>query len=255
MKRCIGLNKVSCSRFYDNLTTVITSQGYEASHIWNVDETRVQAVGRNNTLKVVAKKGSRDVNVRACDSREWLTILVCISAIGTFVPHYFIFKGTYLLQDYIQHCGPSAAVNVQENGWVTNEIFCDWLNHFRLNVPGGVSNDNKHLLVLDGHCSHVSAKALDTCIKMGLDIITIPSHSSHHMQPLDVSCFKPFKQYLQEDKAAMTLENPNWGNGVMLKSTLAKMAANALSKALKPSNIISGFKTTSIYSIFSLNMC
>jgi len=36
---------------------VITSQGYEASHIWNVDETRVQAVGRNNTLKVVAKKG------------------------------------------------------------------------------------------------------------------------------------------------------------------------------------------------------
>lgn len=40
----------------------------------------------------------------------------------------------------------------------------------------------------------------------------------------------------------MTLENPSWGNGVMLKSTLAKMAANALDKALKPSNIISGFK-------------
>ena len=48
----------------------------------------------------------------------------------------------------------------------------------------------------------------------------------------------------------MTLENPNWGNGVMLKSTLVKMPANALSKALKPSNIISCFKTTCIYSIF-----
>ena len=32
----------------------------------------------------------------------------------------------------------------------------------------------------------------------------------------------------------MTLENSNWGNGVMLKSTLAKMAANVLDKALKP---------------------
>ena len=53
----------------------------------------------------------------------------------------------------------------------------------------------------------------------------------------------------------MTLENPNWGNGVMLKSTLAKMAANVLRKSLKTSNTISGFKTTCIDSTFSLNMC
>lgn len=243
-KRCIGLNKVSCLDFYNNLTSVITSNGYEASHIWNVDETGVQAIGRNTTLKVVAKKGSKNVNVRAADSREWLTVLVCISVIGTFIPHFFILKGKYLLQNYVQDCGPGTTMNVQENGWVTNEIFCDWLDHFRRNVPGGVSTNNKHLLILDSHCSHISATALDTCIKMGLDIITIPSHSSHHMQPLDVSCFKPFKQNLQEDKAAMTLQNPNWGNGIMLKSTLAKMAANALDKALKPSNIISGFKAT-----------
>ena len=157
--------------------------------------------------------------------------------------------------DYVQHCGPSAARNVQKNGWVSNDIFCDWLNHFRLNVPGGVSTNNKHLLVLDGHCSHISARALDTCIKMELDIITIPAHLSHRMQFLDVSCFKPFKQYLQEDKAATTLENPNWGNGFMLKSTLAKMASNALGKAFNSSNVKSGFKTTCmIYSTLLLNM-
>lgn len=33
MKRCMGLNQVSYSRFYDMLTTVITSHGYEASHV------------------------------------------------------------------------------------------------------------------------------------------------------------------------------------------------------------------------------
>jgi len=95
----------------------------------------VQAAGRNNTLKVVAKKRSRNVNVLSCDSRKWLILLVCINAIGTFIPHYFIFKGTYLLQDYVKLCRPSAAMNVWENGWVTNEIFCDWLNHFKLNIP------------------------------------------------------------------------------------------------------------------------
>ncbi len=29
--------------------------------------------------------------------------------------------------------------------------------------------------------------------KVGLDLITLPSHTSHMLQPLDVACFKPFK--------------------------------------------------------------
>ena len=62
-KRCITLNKISCLEFYNNLTTVITSHGYEASHIWNVDEIRVHVVGKNNTLKVVAKTESKNVDV------------------------------------------------------------------------------------------------------------------------------------------------------------------------------------------------
>ena len=246
MKRCIGLNHKSCSNFYSGLTTVITSHGYEASHIWNMDETGVQAAGKNSTLKVVAKKGSKNVNMLAGNNKKWLTIIVCISVHGTYIPPYYIFKGKYLLQDYMELCGPGAAMNVQENGWITNEIFCDWLVHFQSNVPGGVSQQNKHLLILDRHCSHVSATTLDTCIKMEIDIMSIPSHTSQKMQPLDVSCFKPFKQYLQEDKAAMGLKNPNWANGVMLRSTLAGMVASALNKALKPSTIIAGFKATGI---------
>jgi hypothetical protein len=126
------------------------------------------------------------VNILACDNREWLTIIVCISAQGTYIPSYYIYKGKYLLQNYVELCGPGAAMNVQESGWITNEIFCYCLEHFKSNVPGGVNKQNKHLLILDGHCSHVSGTALDTCIRMGIDIMSIPSHTSHKMQPLDV---------------------------------------------------------------------
>ena len=93
-----------------------------------------------------------------------MTIVVCISAQGTYIPPYYIFKGKYLLQNYVELCGPKAITNVQENGGITNEIFCDWLELSKSNVPGGVSKLNKHLLFLDGHCSHVSATAFDTCI-------------------------------------------------------------------------------------------
>jgi len=183
-----------------SLMFVVLWQFGHYDYVWGIqsilylerNETWVQIVYRNNILKVVAKKGSRIVNVHASNSKEWLTILVCINAIGAFILHYFILKGTYLLHVYVQHYGLSVAINVQENGWITIEIFCDWLIYFWLNVFGGVSKDYNHLLILNSHCSHVSAITQDICITMELDIITIPWHSSHYMHPLDVSLIQFF---------------------------------------------------------------
>ncbi len=56
-------------------------------------------------------------------------------------------------------------------------------------VPGGLSQQNKHILILEGHGSHVTLQA----IEQTYDMITLPSHTSHALEPLDVSCFRPFK--------------------------------------------------------------
>jgi hypothetical protein len=32
----------------------------------------------------------------------------------------------------------------------------------------------------------------------GLDIVSLPSHTSHALQPLHVSCFKPFKSAFRQ---------------------------------------------------------
>jgi hypothetical protein len=55
-----------------------------------------------------------------------------------------------------------------------------------------------HLLVLDGHGSHVILKTVSQAQEMGLNMIILPSHTSHAFQPLDVSCLKSFrKQHLK----------------------------------------------------------
>ena len=115
-------------------------------------------------------------------------------------------------------------MNAQEKGWITSEFFCDWLR-FKSTILRGVNKENKHLLILDGHSFHVSATILDICIQSGIDMMSIPAYTSHRMQPLDISCFKPFKQYLQKEKAHLTMSNPSWGNGCMLKSTLEQMVS------------------------------
>jgi hypothetical protein len=47
--------------------------------------------------------------------------------------------------------------------------------------------------MLDGHDNHVTFEAIEQVKDFGLDMITLPSHTSHALQPLDVFCFKPFK--------------------------------------------------------------
>jgi hypothetical protein len=55
------------------------------------------------------------------------------------------------------------------------------------------STENRHLLVLDGHGSHVTLRVVCKAAKTRLDVISLQSHTSHALQPLDVAIFSPFK--------------------------------------------------------------
>jgi hypothetical protein len=71
-----------------------------------------------------------------------------------------------------------------------------------------MSFTNKHLLILDGHDNHVTLETIEHAKDIGLDMITLPFHTSHALQPLDISCFKPFKITFKKDKdVAMSRSN------------------------------------------------
>jgi hypothetical protein len=59
-----------------------------------------------------------------------------------------------------------------------------------------------HQLIINGHGSHVTLKAIEQAQDFGLNMITLPSHTSHVLQPLYVSCFKPFKVTFRKVKDA-----------------------------------------------------
>jgi hypothetical protein len=81
---------------------------------------------------------------------------------------------------------------VQTKAWMTSFLFKEFLSFFKRLVPREISPSNCHLLILDGHGSHVNLKAIKVK-KFGLDMITLLSHTSHALQPPNVSYFKPFK--------------------------------------------------------------
>jgi len=59
-------------------------------------------------------------------------------------------------------------------------------------------------LILDGHRLHFTLEAIDEGHEFHLYMITIPAHTLHAFQPLDISCFKRFKTtFLKKNVATM----------------------------------------------------
>ena len=156
-------------------------------------------MGKNGGAHVIAWRGARNVHSLVPNKQKWMSILVCINVARASIPSFYIFCGKRFRQNYIEKCEPGATMAMQQKAWMTGFLFSTWMSHFINNIQklGGISQEQQHLLVLDGHTSHVSMEVIGYAKSIGLDMVTLPSHTSHTLQPLDCSVFKPFKGYFR----------------------------------------------------------
>lgn len=103
---------------------------------------------------------------------------------------------------------------MQQRAWITSYIFSAWISHFIASARriGAISPENRHLLILDGHNSHITLDVVREASAAGLDLLTLLAHTSHALQPLDVSVFKPFKQHFRDNRDFWSSKNLNEGH-------------------------------------------
>ena len=86
------------------------------------------------------------------------------------------------------HCSPK--------GWINKQVFFEyaqnwvrWLKRYE-----GLTTKRKHLLILDTHKSHIyNLQFLTLMISNNIEVLAIPGHTSHILQPLDSTPFANFK--------------------------------------------------------------
>ena len=91
---------------------------------------------------------------------------------------------------------------------------------------------------MDGHNSHATLKVVMKAMEVGLDLVTLLLHTSHHLQPLGVSIFAPFKKAFKRYRDAWVLRHRDKG---ARKQILAMWVSIGLQRALTNSNIIAKF--------------
>ena len=98
--RVLNLCPAIFSKYYNTLSAAYDQHSYAPNHIWNCDETCLQA-GRNCGMQVISKRGSRNVPKIFPKSREWITIISRVNAIGSLIPGFNLFKGKNQLKKSI----------------------------------------------------------------------------------------------------------------------------------------------------------
>ena len=146
---------------------------------------------------VVGAAELRKAHLKEPNRGNWMTFIECISAEGEALDPLVIFRGKSVQQQWFPN---ESLENFQdwyftasENGWTSNELAVEWLT--KLFIPRTQPEDKNQyrLLVLDGHGSHITDEFMYTCFKNNVYLLFLPAHTSHILQPLDLSIFSPLK--------------------------------------------------------------
>lgn len=249
LSRVLAFNKDEVTIFYDNLDKLYSEHTFEAHRIFNVDETGISNV--HVPSRIIAQKGQKQVGAVTSGERgQLVTVVVAMSAAGSFVPPMFIFKRKRM-KEALERNGPTGAVyRCSKSGWITEEIFEDWIQHFAKFTKA--SKDDPVLLLMDNHSTHSTLRSYHYCRDNGIKVVSVPPHTSHRLQPLDVGFFGPLKSaYNQEcDRYIKARKHEK-----ILQTDIAELFKTAFNKVAAVEKGVKAFETTGIYpfnrSVFS----
>ena len=209
--------------------------------IWNCDESGFPLCPKSG--KVIAAQGVRQVYQVTGSSKQQITTLCCISAVGDVIPPMHVFPGERFRYNPLEGSVEGAYFGKSTNGWMTQELFYGWLTgHFAHRIP----SQRPVCLLVDGHSSHINLETSKFCDENGILLYCLPPHSSHITQPLDVAFFAPLKQAWRSSVAQFQLDND--GQPVE-KQSFARVFRIAYHKAVKLGTIVHAFRASGIYPV------
>ncbi|XP_067929421.1 uncharacterized protein [Watersipora subatra] len=241
LSRLTSFNKTNIQEFFRNLEQLLVNNKFEAQHIYNVDETGLTTA--HKPPKILADKKSKQVGQLTSAERGTLVTFVgCINALGNAIPPFMIFPRVHFKPTMINGAPSGTSGAAQPTGWMTGEVFIDWLKHFKKHTSCNPANSV--LLLMDNHVSHITVESVTFAKENGISLLTFPPHCSHKLQPLDRSIYGPLKRQYNTACNNWMVNHP--GRTISIHD-IGGLVGQAYPKAFTCENITSGFKVAGIW--------
>jgi hypothetical protein len=219
----------------------IAKYGVAEEDIFNFDETGFQ-MGVISTSKVITSSDRKGrPRTKQPGNRKWVTAIEAVNARGWAIPPFIIFDGKLHLSTWYNTGIPTTwRIAVSDNGWTNDKLGLEWIQHFHENTKH--CKGKWRLLIFDGHGSHSTSEFRDFCLQNCILTLCMPAHTSHILQPLDVSCFGPLKKaYGSQIENKMRL-----GINHITKEEFLPAFFTAHQQTMTTGNITSGFRATGL---------
>lgn len=126
-------------------------------------------------------------------------MIECVSATGKAIAPLIIFKGKQHQESWYSNTNAADAFfAVSDQGWTNSEIALEWLQRDFDPQTKSQAQNGHQLLLINGYSSHTSYEFLEYCLQNKIIPFCMPSHSTHHLQPLDVSAFRLYQHYYSQ---------------------------------------------------------
>lgn len=234
-----AVTKEVVDKYFDNLQA--TLKDIPETHILNYDETNMS--DDPGQEKVLVRRGSKHADRVLDSSKSSVSVMFTVSASGTRLPVYIVYKAQHLHDSWIQHGPPGALYNRTSSGWFDSYIFDNWfervaLPYFKKLPPG------KKVLIGDNLASHISINIISRCVENDIQFVLLPANATHLCQPLDVAYFRPLKMAWKR----ILLDWKKRHRGSITKEYFPQLLHKVLVslKDTEKSNIIAGFRACGI---------
>jgi DDE superfamily endonuclease len=174
-----------------------------------------KGVQRGGGRKAQAQKyfvpRSKRPKYKLCSANlELVTIVECVAADGEFISPGIMFEGKQQYEAAWFEVDPKisyvsgllidlrleltySSIGLSDNGW-TSDFHCfEWFKDVFIPQAKARNTSGKPiLLIYDGHGSHEALNLLRLAKEHNIILFSLPPHTTHKLQPLDVGVFGPF---------------------------------------------------------------
>ncbi|XP_049771000.1 uncharacterized protein LOC126117522 [Schistocerca cancellata] len=167
-------------------------------------------------------------------------MVAIISASGTALPTFLMFPRMNFKNHMLHNAPPRYGGAATASGWMNSELFLPVLQHsVKHQRP---TEEHPRLMIPDNHESHTSITAISYAKENGIILLTLPPHTSHKLQPLDVVVFASFKKLY--NTACCDLMADTGRSSIIYD--VAGLVGRAFPLVFTSQNICSGFRACGI---------
>jgi hypothetical protein len=107
------------------------------------------------------------------------------------LPLYVLCKSKHPYHKWVSEGLEGCVYNSSDSGWMEIPQFQEWFEAIFIRHANTI--ESPKVLIFDGHRSHKTLEIVELARNNNIHIILLPPHSTHILQSLDVSVFKPVK--------------------------------------------------------------